>query len=93
VTNLRLALLLGAGVACEGAAFVLLTVVVLLSHLDGNAPAVDGRGAVLLVIAGVLAALPLAVVGLRARRRGPMLGALPLAAAVAGLGYALAVFL
>ena len=91
MTNLKLALLLAGAVACEAAAFVLLVVVVLLSHLDGTAPAVDGRSAALLVIAGVLAALPLAMGGLRASRRGPVLGAVPLAIGVIGAGYLLAV--
>ena len=91
--HLRLSVLLAGAVASEGAAFVLLVVVVLLSHLNGTGPAVDGRSRVLLGTAAVLAALPLAVAGGVRRRRAYVVGAVITAAVVVGVGYALAALL
>ncbi|MCU1675887.1 MAG: hypothetical protein JWM93_645 [Frankiales bacterium] len=91
--HLRPALLLAGAVAAEAAAFVLLVVVVLVSHLNGSGPAVDDRGWLLLAIAGVVAALPVAVAAIRSNRRALLLGAGVLAVAVAGLGYLLATLL
>ena len=90
MNHLRLALILAAAAASEGAAFVLLVVVALVSHLGGTGPAVDGRSWVLLALAAALAALPLAVAGGVRRRRTYLLAAGITAAAVVGVGYTLA---